>query len=219
MSLRTQAKVLRALEEQTVERIGGHEPIRVDVRVIAASNQTLPDLITQGRFREDLFYRLNVIPVEVPPLRRRREDIPLLVEHFLKTFSAEYGKRSKTLSGEAMGSFMVYDWPGNVRELRNMVERLVIMTPGDVIAPENLPPPLRAREAVAVPADAALQSLREARDAFERAYILGELRAHEWNITRTAQALGIGRVNLWRKLKAYGIAAPRKGEEPTRPDA
>jgi two-component system nitrogen regulation response regulator NtrX len=219
MSLRTQAKVLRALEEQTVERIGGHEPIRVDVRVIAASNQALRDLIAQGRFREDLFYRLNVIPVEVPPLRRRREDIPLLVEHFLKTFSAEYGKRPKTLSGEAMGSFMVYDWPGNVRELRNMVERLVIMTPGDVIAPEDLPPPLRAREAVTVPADAALQSLREARDAFERAYILGELRAHDWNITRTAQALGIGRVNLWRKLKAYGIAAPRKGEEPARPDA
>jgi DNA-binding NtrC family response regulator len=100
-----------------------------------------------------------------------------------------------------------------------MVERLVIMTPGDVIAPEDLPPPLRSREAVAVPAEAGLQSLREARDAFERAYILGELRAHDWNITRTAQALGIGRVNLWRKLKAYGIAAPRKGEEPIRPDA
>jgi two-component system nitrogen regulation response regulator NtrX len=219
MSLRTQAKVLRALEEQTVERLGGHEPIRVDVRVIAASNQPLPDLIVEKRFREDLFYRLNVIPIEVPPLRRRREDVPLLVEHFLKTFSAEYGKRPKTLSGEALGSFMVYDWPGNVRELRNMVERLVIMTPGDLIGPESLPPPLRAREAVAVPAEAGLQSLREARDAFERAFILGELRAHDWNITKTAQALGIGRVNLWRKLKAYGIAVPRKGEEPGRPDA
>jgi two-component system nitrogen regulation response regulator NtrX len=189
------------------------------VRVIAASNQALPELIGQGRFREDLFYRLNVIPIEVPPLRRRREDIPLLVEHFLKTFSAEYGKRPKTLSGEAMGYFMVYDWPGNVRELRNMVERLVIMTPRDVIVPEDLPPPLRAREAVAVPAEAGLQSLREARDAFERAYVLGELRAHDWNITRTAQALGIGRVNLWRKLKAYGISVPRKGEDPPRPDA
>jgi two-component system nitrogen regulation response regulator NtrX len=219
MSLRTQAKVLRALEEQTVERIGGHEPIRVDVRVIAASNQALSELIAQGRFREDLFYRLNVIPIEVPPLRRRREDVPLLVEYFLKTFSAEYGKRPKTLSGEAMGYFMVYDWPGNVRELRNMVERLVIMTPGDVITPEDLPSPFRSREAVAVPTEAGLQSLREARDAFERAYILGELRAHDWNITKTAQALGIGRVNLWRKLKAYGIAVPRRGEEPTRPDA
>jgi two-component system nitrogen regulation response regulator NtrX len=141
MSLKTQAKVLRALEEQTVEHIGGHEPIRVDVRVIAASNQALPDLIGQGRFREDLYYRLNVIPIEVPPLRRRREDIPLHVEHFLKTFSAEHGKRPKTLSSDAIGYFMVYDWPGNVRELRNMVERLVIMTAGDVIAPDDLPPP------------------------------------------------------------------------------
>jgi two-component system nitrogen regulation response regulator NtrX len=217
MSLRTQAKVLRALEEQTVQRIGGHEPLRVDVRVIAASNQPLPELIARGQFRDDLFYRLNVIPIEVPPLRRRREDIPLLVEHFLKTFSAEYGKRPKVVTGEAMGAFVAYEWPGNVRELRNMVERLVIMTPGDVIGPEELPSPLRAREAPAVPAAASAQSLREARDAFERAYILGELRAHDGNITRTAQALGIGRVNLWRKLKAFGVTGPRKGEEPAPP--
>jgi two-component system nitrogen regulation response regulator NtrX len=218
MSLKTQAKVLRALEEQTVEHVGGHEPIRVDVRVIAASNQPLPELIAQGRFREDLFYRLNVIPIEVPALRRRREDIALLVEHFLKTFSAEYGKRAKTLTGEAMGYFMAYDWPGNVRELRNMVERLVIMSPGDVITPEDLPPPLRPRDAVAA-SGVGGQNLREARDGFERAYILGELRSHDWNITHAAQALGIGRVNLWRKLKAYGITVPRKGEEPPRPDA
>ena len=178
MSLKTQAKVLRALEEQTVERIGGHEPIRVDVRVLAASNQALPDLIAQGRFRDDLFYRLNVIPIEVPPLRRRREDIPLLVDHFLKTFSAEHGKRPKTLSGEAMGSFLAYDWPGNVRELRNMVERLVIMTAGDTITPEDLPPPLKPREVVDL-REGGQRSLREAREAFERAYILGELRARD----------------------------------------
>ena len=217
MSVRTQAKVLRALEEQTVERIGGHEPIRVDVRVIAASNQPLPERIAQGRFRADLFHRLNVIPIEVPPLRRRRDDVPLLVEHFAKTFSAEYGKRPKALTGEAMGYFMAYDWPGNVRELRNMVERLVIMTSDDLITPEHLPAPLRTGEVVAL-ADGGQQSLREARDAFERAYILGELRAHGWNITQTAKTLGIGRVNLWRKLKAYGIAAPRRGEEPDAPD-
>jgi len=215
MSLKTQAKVLRALEEQTIERIGGHDAIRVDARVIAASNQPLPDLIARGRFREDLFYRLNVIPIEVPPLRRRREDIPLLVEHFLKTFSAEYGKRPKTLSGEAMGCFVAYDWPGNVRELRNMVERLVIMTPGDVIGPDDLPGSLRPEPgAPAGEPAAAQQSLREARDAFERGYILGELRLRDWNITRTARALGIGRVNLWRKLKAYGITVPRRAEEP-----
>ncbi len=217
MSLRTQAKVLRALEEQTIERIGGHEPIRVDVRVLAASNKALEDLIAQGRFRDDLFYRLNVIPIEVPPLRRRKEDIPLLVEHFFKTFSAEYGKRPKALSSDAMVYFMAYDWPGNVRELRNMVERLVIMTAGDVITPEELPPPLRSREVVAVPSDGP-QSLREAREAFERALILAELRANDWNITRTAKLLGIGRVNLWRKLKAYGITPPRKSEEPARPE-
>jgi two-component system nitrogen regulation response regulator NtrX len=217
MSLRTQAKVLRALEEQTIERIGGREPIRVDVRVIAASNQKLEDLIAQGRFREDLFYRLNVIPIEVPPLRRRKEDIPLLIEHFLKTFSAEHGKRPKTLAGDTMVSFMAYDWPGNVRELRNMVERLVIMTAGDVITPEDLPPPLRPREAV--PVGDGGRSLREAREAFERAFVLSELRGNDWNITRTAKSLGIGRVNLWRKLKAYGITPPRRGEEAGRADA
>jgi two-component system nitrogen regulation response regulator NtrX len=216
MSLRTQAKVLRALEEQTIERIGGSEPIRVDVRVLAASNKALAELIPQGRFREDLFYRLNVIPIEVPPLRRRTEDIPLLVDHFLKTFSAEYGKRQKALSGEAMAYFMGYDWPGNVRELKNMVERLVIMTAADVIAPEDLPPPLRPREVVPV-GDGGSRSLREAREVFERGYVLAELRAHEWNITRTAKALGIGRVNLWRKLRTYGITPPRKGDDPSRP--
>jgi two-component system nitrogen regulation response regulator NtrX len=212
MSLRTQAKVLRALEEQTIERIGGHEPIRVDVRVIAASNQKLEDLIGQGRFREDLFYRLNVIPIEVPPLRRRKDDIPLLVEHFAKTLSAEHGKRPKSFSGDAMVHFMAYDWPGNVRELRNMVERLVIMTSGDLIGLEDLPPPLRTLEPVAV-GDGGQKSLREAREAFERAFIVAELRLNEWNITRTAKSLGIGRVNLWRKLKAYGITPPRRGDE------
>jgi two-component system nitrogen regulation response regulator NtrX len=218
MSLRTQAKVLRALEEQTIERIGGHDVTRVDVRVIAASNQPLPDLIAQARFREDLYYRLNVIPIEVPPLRRRKEDIPLLVEYFAKAFSAEYGKRSKTLAGDAMVHLMAYDWPGNVRELRNMVERLVIMTPGDVVTAEDLPPPLRPRDPVPV-GDGGGRSLREAREAFERAFVLSELRTNDWNITRTAKSLGIGRVNLWRKLKAYGITPPRRGEESGRPDA
>jgi two-component system, NtrC family, nitrogen regulation response regulator NtrX len=216
MSLRTQAKVLRALEEQTVERIGGHEPIRVDVRVLAASNKALQELIAQGRFRDDLFYRLNVIPIEVPPLRRRKEDIPLLVEHFFKAFSAEYGKRPKSLSGDAMVFFMAYDWPGNVRELRNMVERLVIMTAADTITPEDLPSPLRVGELVGV-GDGSPRSLREAREAFERAFILAELRSTGWNLTRTAKQLGIGRVNLWRKLKAYGVTPPRKGEEPGPP--
>src|SRR6266478_538307 len=127
--------------EQPFERVGGKDTIKVDVRVIAASNHDLHELIARGRFREDLFYRLNVIPIEVPPLRERKEDVPLLINHFIARFAAENGKRPKTVSVEALAYFLSYDWPGNIRELRNMVERLVIMSPRDVIAPEDLPPP------------------------------------------------------------------------------
>jgi two-component system, NtrC family, nitrogen regulation response regulator NtrX len=208
MTLKTQAKVLRALEEQAFERVGGKETVRVDVRVLAASNQELKELIAQGRFREDLFYRLNVIPIEVPPLRRRKEDIPALVSHFIAVFSAENGKRPKAISVEALAYFLSYDWPGNVRELRNMVERLVIMAPRDVIGPEDLPPPLRPKADTAedVQRD---RTLKEAREAFERAFIVAELQAHEGNVTRTADTLGIERSHLYRKLKAYGITAPK----------
>jgi two-component system nitrogen regulation response regulator NtrX len=210
MSVKTQAKVLRVLEEQAFERVGGKETIRVDVRVITASNQNLQEQIGAGRFREDLFYRLNVIPIEVPPLRKRREDIPPLVQHFIALFSAENGRRPKTIAAEALAYFLTYDWPGNVRELRNMVERLVIMAPRDVIGPEDLPPPLRTREEPEAGEDPQRdRKLKDARDAFERAYILGELRAHEWNMTRTAEKLGIERSHLYRKLKAYGIAPPK----------
>src|SRR5947207_6107094 len=139
MSLKTQAKVLRALEEQAFERVGGKDTIQVDVRVIAASNRDLEALIRAGRFREDLYYRLNVIPIEVPALRTRKDDITKLVDHFVAVFCAENGKRPKTMSGEALGYFLAYDWPGNVRELRNMVERLVIMAPGDLIGADDLP--------------------------------------------------------------------------------
>jgi two-component system nitrogen regulation response regulator NtrX len=207
MSLKTQAKVLRALEEQVVERVGGREPIKVDVRVIAASNRDLQALIAQGRFREDLFYRLAVIPIEVPPLRQRRDDIPRLVEHFIAVFCAENGKRRKTLSADALAYFLAYDWPGNVRELRNMVERLVIMTTPDVIGPDDLPVPLRPKDAAAL--GDGQRSLKDARDGFERAYILAELRANDWNMTRTAERLGIERSHLYRKIKAYGITPPR----------
>jgi two-component system nitrogen regulation response regulator NtrX len=206
MSLKTQAKVLRALEEQSFERVGGKDTIKVDVRVIAASNRDLPALIRHGRFRDDLFYRLSVIPVEVPPLRARTEDIPLLIDHFIRVFSADNGKRVKTLSGEALAYFLAYDWPGNVRELRNMVERLVIMAPRDLIDAEDVPAPLRPKEVVGETRE---RTLREARDNFERAYIQAELRANEWNMTRTAERLGIERSHLYRKIKAYGIAPPK----------
>jgi two-component system nitrogen regulation response regulator NtrX len=209
MSLKTQAKVLRALEEQAFERVGGRETIKVDVRVIAASNRDLLGLIAAARFREDLYYRLNVIPIEVPPLRSRQEDIPLLVDHFIRVFCAENGKRSKTLSGEALAYFLAYEWPGNVRELRNMVERLVIMAPRDVIDAEDLPAPLRPKDTSGPAAESRERSLREARDNFERAYILAELRANEWNMTRSAERLGIERSHLYRKIKAYGITPPK----------
>jgi two-component system nitrogen regulation response regulator NtrX len=210
MSLKTQAKVLRVLEEQAFERVGGKETIRVDVRVITASNQNLQEQIGAGRFREDLFYRLNVIPIEVPALRKRKEDIPALVEHFIALFSAENGRRPKTIAGEALAYFLTNEWPGNVRELRNMVERLVIMAPRDVIGPEDLPPPLRTREEGETGEGPQRdRKLKDAREAFERAYILSELRAHEWNMTRTAEKLGIERSHLYRKLKAYGISPPK----------
>jgi len=210
MSLKTQAKVLRALEEQAFERVGGKDTIRVDVRVIAASNRDLEALIREGRFREDLYYRLNVIPIEVPALRARKDDIPAHVSHLMAQFCAENGKRAKTLSSEALGYFLAYDWPGNVRELRNMVERLVIMVPGEVITADDLPAPLRPKETAPLAGDARDRSLKDARDNFERAYILSELRANDWNVTRTADRLGIERSHLYRKLKAYNINPPKR---------
>jgi two-component system nitrogen regulation response regulator NtrX len=214
MSLKTQAKVLRVLQEQTFERVGGSETLTVDVRVIAASNKQLEEEIQKGSFREDLFYRLNVIPFEVPPLRERKEDIPLLATHFLRFFSEEYGKRVKNLSLEAMDLLLQHPWPGNVRELRNVIERMVIMVPQDVIQPFDIASSLRARPGTA-PEAAPEQAtewdgtLREARDRFEREYILRRLAEAHWNITRTAERLGIERSNLHRKVKTYGIEPPK----------
>jgi len=214
MSLKTQAKVLRVLEEQAFERVGGAEALTVDVRVIAASNKNLEEEIQHGNFREDLFYRLNVIPFEVSPLRERPEDIPVLAEHFLQLFSEEYGKRVKRLSPEALKLLLQHPWPGNVRELRNVIERMVIMAPPDIINHFDVAPSLRTRPGAAseVPAESALEwdgTLREARDHFERAFILRRLAEAHWNITRTAERLGIERSNLHRKMKAYGIEPPR----------
>src|SRR5262249_55586610 len=173
------------------------------------SNQDLPTKIKEGRFREDLYYRLSVIPIEVPPLRARKEDIPLLVDHFLAVFCAENGRGPRTLSGDALVYFLAYDWPGNVRELRNMVERLVIMSPRDVIRPDDLPSPLRSKDDAPAARETRERTLREAREQFERAYIVAELRTHDWNMTRTAERLGIERSHLYRKIKAYGITPPR----------
>ncbi len=210
MSLKTQAKVLRVLQEQTFERVGGNETLAVDVRVIAASNKDLEEEIRKGAFREDLFYRLNVIPFEVCPLRERQDDIALLATHFLNLFSREYGRRPKTLSADAVDLLLHYAWPGNVRELRNVIERMVIMVPNDVIQRHDLTSSLRLRphgDGQPAPglADDPDGTLREARDRFEKAFILRRLRAAHWNVTRAAEQLGIERSNLHRKMRAYGI--------------
>jgi two-component system, NtrC family, nitrogen regulation response regulator NtrX len=208
MSLKTQAKVLRVLQEQTFERVGGGDTLTVDVRVIAASNKNLEEEIGKGTFREDLFYRLNVIPFEVPPLRQRPEDIPLLAAHFLRLFSQEYGKRQKTLSAAALALLTQSAWPGNVRELRNVMERMVIMVHQDVIEADDLEPSLRFSPPPE-PTEEADGTLREAREAFEKQFILRRLAEAHWNVTRAADRLGIERSNLHRKMRAYGIEPPR----------
>ncbi|RLD96166.1 MAG: sigma-54-dependent Fis family transcriptional regulator [Aquificota bacterium] len=207
MSLKVQAKVLRVIQELSLQRIGGRETIPVDIRIIASTNKNLEEEIEKGLFREDLYFRLNVIPIHVPPLRERREDIPLLVDHFLKHFSKKYGMKPKTISPEALSLLMGYHWPGNVRELRNMVERLVIMVPKEEIGVRDLPHPISETQ-VQPPS-----TLREAREAFEKEYILRHLEQFGWNISRTAEYLGIERSHLYKKLKAYGIEPEKRRKE------
>ena len=206
MSLRTQSKVLRVLEEQRFERVGSNVMSNVDVRVIAATNKNLELEISRGAFRQDLFYRLNVIPFYVPPLRERREDIPTLANYFLMEFSSEYGKKPRALSAAAMDILIRYPWPGNVRELRNLVERLVIVCPQAHIEPHHLPPELF--RGVAESPHHPYSTLHEARSAYEREFILRKLQEHRWNMTQTASALGLERSHLYRKMKSLGIAAP-----------
>ncbi len=199
-------KVLRVLEEQRFERVGSNETLTVDVRVIAATNKHLEQEIARGAFRQDLFYRLNVIPFYVPPLRDRREDIPTLAKYFLGEFSSAYAKKTRALSDSAMEILIRYPWPGNVRELRNLVERLVIVCPQARIEPHHLPPEL-FRGATESPHQP-YSTLHEARSAYEREFILRKLQEHRWNMTQTATALGLERSHLYRKMKSLGIAAP-----------
>jgi two-component system nitrogen regulation response regulator NtrX len=214
MSLKTQAKVLRVLQEQTMEAVGGTSRIKVDVRVLAATNKDLKSEIRAGRFREDLYFRLNVIPVFVPPLRERSDDIALLADHFMAEFAREYGRRIKTFEPGAVFMLQRYQWPGNVRELRNVIERLMIMVPGDAISAADLgflDPGAFARPAEAEVPTARL-TLHEARDRFERDLILRTLAQQQGNMSRTAEALGVERSNLYRKMKAFGIVASRRSE-------
>ncbi len=210
MSLKTQAKVLRVLQEQVVEPVGGAAGVHVDVRVLAATNKDLQAEIKESRFREDLFFRLNVIPIFVPPLRDRRDDIPLLARHFMQTLASEYGRRAKALDASAVAVLQGYSWPGNVRELRNVIERLIIMVAGDTIASTDMAF-LGGGPAVAgTGSDAsAMIALHEARARFEREYILRALAVSDGNISRTAEILGVERSNLYRKMRALGIAPGR----------
>lgn len=204
MSLKTQAKVLRVLEEHRFQPVGSNETLDVDVRVIAATNKDLSAAIADGSFREDLYYRLNVIPFHVPPLRARREDIPQLADHFLRDLGAEYRQHPKSLSQEAVALLVGHRWPGNVRELRNVCERAVIMAASEIIAEEDLATMVEAPLTASSALDQDL-SLRAAREIFERRLILAKLRESGGSVRKAADALGIERSHLYRKLKAYGI--------------
>ncbi|MGH9868422.1 MAG: sigma-54-dependent transcriptional regulator [Candidatus Polarisedimenticolia bacterium] len=226
MSMRTQSKVLRALQEQTFEPVGGATSVKVDVRVLAATNKDITEAIRRGEFREDLYFRLNVIPLLVPPLRDRREDIPLLARTFIQELSVVYGRAPHTIAPDALSAMTGYGWPGNVRELRNIIERLVIMVPGERIERSHLPPELRGdaagRPAASQARDGDLEallgresglSLKEGRTRFERIFIARKLAECGFNVSRTAEALGVERSHLHRKLKAFGLV-PERGEGP-----
>ena len=204
MSLKTQAKILRILEEKSFERVGGTRRQSVDVRVVAATNKNLEEEIKKGNFREDLYYRLNVIPFRVPALRERKGDIPVFVGHFLNEFSLETGRGAHTIGGEALALFTSYDWPGNVRELRNLIERLVIMTPSGEINANDVPSYIRGAQGANAPATFG-ETLKQARKGFEREFIIRKLGEFDGNIAKTADAIGIERSHLYRKMKSYGI--------------
>ena len=203
MSLATQSKVLRIIETQEFQRVGGSKNIKVDVRIIAATNKDLREEVKKGNFREDLLFRLNVIPIIVPPLRERKEDIPELVDYFLEYFAAEYGQKPKKITPDGLGMLQAYDWPGNIRELKNVIERFVIMNPSNSITAKNILIGESTRSDYF-----AFNTLKEARDAFEKDFIAKKLEENNWNISKTSEILDIERSNLHRKIKVYEIKTP-----------
>jgi len=219
MPLTTQGKILRVLTDQSYHRIGGQRPVKVDVRVLSATSRNLQDEISAGRFREDLFYRLNVVPVRLPPLRERREDIPELVSHFLARFAVERRMPPLRISEEAMAALQAHEWPGNVRQLRNIIERTIILAPGDRLSidVDLLPPEVLDNQGAMGGSTTAMaimgSPLREARESFEREYLKIQIRRFSGNISRTASFIGMERSALHRKLKALGIGDKRDGEE------
>jgi two-component system nitrogen regulation response regulator NtrX len=223
MSLAAQAKVLRVLQDGVVTRIGGSKPIQVDVRVLAATNKEVESEIAAGRFREDLFYRLNVVPIHVPPLRERREDIPLLIRHFIAQLAGPGGLAPRAMSDDAVARLSQLEWPGNVRELRNTIERLLILSGGPRITAEDVDRLVGRRTEAS---EGGLGSLldvptfEEFKHAAERAYLVAKLRAYDWNVSETARALDMPRSNLYKKIERYalsreggGIPAPVSGAD------
>lgn len=212
MSLKTQAKILRIIQERCFERVGGIRQVSVDVRILAATNKMLDQEILLGRFREDLYYRLNVVPFRVPTLRERREDIPMLVRYFVGLFFRREGREAKVFMPEALDMLSEHNWPGNVRELKNIIERIIIMTPGRIITPADIPDLRGGQLSGSTPCpkfeDAfSRSSLRDAREEFEREFIIQKLEDNDWNISRTAELIELERSNLHRKIKSYGIDA------------
>ncbi len=204
MSLKTQSKVLRVLDEGSFTPLGSNQALTTEARILAATNKNLEEEITRGNFREDLFYRLNVIPFFVPPLRERKEDIPALARHFLAEFSRAYGRQCREIAPEALEVLRAYAWPGNVRELRNLIERVVILHPAArMIERRHLPAGLQRRQNDLGRQD--FPSLQQARAAYEREYILKKLEENGGNISRTAEALGLERSHFYRKMKSLGI--------------
>ena len=208
MSLKTQAKILRVLQEQQFQRVGGSRVLKVDVRVIAATNKDLSVEIEAGRFREDLYYRLNVLPIEVPSLRDRKDDIPLLVNHFLNDCALQNRTRCKTIDQEALQVLKKYAWPGNVRELKNLIERLVILVPGEQITRDDIPPSYRIEKpwpSLMEEDHLLMNDFKDAKKAFEEAFIREKLRANDGNVSQTARQIGVGRSYLHKKLKQLNV--------------
>ena len=208
MSLAAQAKVLRVLQDNVITRIGGSKPISVDVRVIAATNKTLESEIASGKFREDLYYRLNVVPIHVPPIRERREDIPTLAQYFVSTLSAREGIPPHTFTEDALERLTALDWPGNVRELRNTVERLLILAPDSQISARDIDrlAGQRALDDAGLATLTQCRTFEEFKDAAERAFLLNKLREFDWNVSETARAVEMPRSNLYKKIERYSLS-------------
>jgi two-component system nitrogen regulation response regulator NtrX len=211
MTLQTQAKVLRVIETQSFQRVGGSKNIKVDVRIIAATNKDLLEEVKKGSFREDLYFRLNVIPIVIPPLRARREDIPELINYFIEIFASENGIKPKNIAPDVVKILQDYDWPGNIRELKNTVERLMIMVPSNTITRTDMDMHglFRHRQTFSEYDYFSLRTLKEGRDAFEKDFIIRKLHENNWNVSKTAEAIDVERSNLHKKIKVYDINEPK----------